>query len=101
MSTLQADPYALNEFFNKMAERLVEKNATSHDVVLSDIDLLTSSHGSYKIQKVIYNDALKSLKSLRKYCSTEHENIPVSCIKPTAEYIASLFRINGKLLVSV
>ena len=51
MSTLQADPYALNEFFNKMAERLVEKNATSHDVVLSDIDLLTSSHGSYKIQK--------------------------------------------------
>ena len=51
MSTLQADPYALNEFFNKMAERLAGQNATSDGVVLSHIDLVTSSHGSYKIQK--------------------------------------------------
>ena len=31
MSTLQADPSTLNEFFNKTAERLVEQNATTDD----------------------------------------------------------------------
>ena len=35
MSTLQTDPSALNEFFNKTAERLVGQNATTDDVILS------------------------------------------------------------------
>ena len=50
MSTLQADPSALNEFFNKTAERLVMQNATTNGVILSHIDSLTSSHGSLKLQ---------------------------------------------------
>ena len=33
MSTLQADPSALNEYFNKTAERLVVQNATTDDVI--------------------------------------------------------------------
>ena len=52
MSTLQADPSALNEFLNKTAERLFGQNATTDDVILSHIDSLTSSHDSFKPQKV-------------------------------------------------
>ena len=48
MNTLQADPSALTEFFNKTAERLVGQNATTDDVTLSHIDSLTSSHDSFK-----------------------------------------------------
>ena len=59
-STLQADPFALNEFFNKMAERLFGQNATTDDVMLSKIDSFTGSHDSFKLQKVTYNDVLKS-----------------------------------------
>ena len=44
MRTLQADPFALNEFFKKTAERLVRQNPATDDVILSDIDSLTSSH---------------------------------------------------------
>ena len=63
MSALQADPSALNEFFNKMAERLVGQNAITDDII-SDLDLATSSHNSFKLQKVTCNDVLKSFKSL-------------------------------------
>ena len=75
--------------FNKTAERLVKQNATTDDVILSQIDSLTSSHDSFKLQKGTYNDVLKSFKSLRNNCSTRYDNIPVSFIKPVAEYIAS------------
>ena len=82
MSTLQADPSALNEFFNKTAERLVTQNATTDGVILSHIDSLTSRHESFKLQKVTYSkgDVLKSLKSLRNDCSIGYNNIPVSFI---------------------
>ena len=52
MSTLQADPSALNEFFNKTAERFVRQNATTDGLILSHIDSLTSNHDSFKLQKV-------------------------------------------------
>ena len=48
MNTPQADPSALNEFFNKTTERLVGQNTTTDDVTLSHIDSLTSSHDSFK-----------------------------------------------------
>ena len=89
MSTLEADPSTLNEFFNKTAEIRFGQNATTDDVILSHIDSLTSSHDSIKLQKVTCNDILKSFKSLRNYCSTGHDNTLVSCIKPIAEYITS------------
>ena len=112
-STLQADPSAVNEFFNKTAERLVGQKVTTDGLILSHIDSLTSNHDSVKLQKVTYNDVLKSLKSLRNDYSTVYD-IPVSFIKPIAENIASPltfiinnlieesnFLINGKFLVSV
>ena len=71
------------------AERLVMQNATTDGVILSHIDSLTSSPDGFKLQKVTYNDIVKSLKSLRNDCSTGYDNIPVSFIKPKAEYIAS------------
>ena len=61
MSTLQADPSALNEFFNKTAERFVRQNATTDGLILSHIDSLTSNHDSFKLQKVTYNGIVKSL----------------------------------------
>ena len=85
MNTLQADPSVLNVFFNKTAERLVGQKTTTHENILSHIVSLISSHDSFKLQKVTYNDVLKSLESLRNYCSTGYDNIPVSFIKPTAE----------------
>ena len=89
MSTLQADPSALNEFFNKTAKRFVRQNATIDGLILSHIDSLTSNHDSFKLQKVTYNDVLKSFKSLRNDCSTGYDNIPVSFIKPITKYITS------------
>ena len=71
------------------AERFVMQNATTDGVILSHIDSVTSSPDSFKLQKVTYNDIVKSLKSLRNDCSTGYDNIPVSFIKPKAEYIAS------------
>ena len=99
MSTLQADPSALNEFFNKTAERFARQNATTDGLILSHIDSLTSNHDSFKLQKVTYNDVLKSFKSLRNDCSTGYDNIPVSFIKPIAKYITSplTFIINNLL----
>ena len=88
ISTLQADPSTLNEFFKKTAARLVGQNATTNDDILFHKDSLTSSHGSFKLQKVTYNDVLKSLESLRNDCSTGYDNITVFFIKPIAEYIA-------------
>ena len=93
MGALQADPFALNEYFNKTAERFVGQNATTDGVILSHIDSFTSGHNSFKLQKVIQNDVLKSLKLLRNDCSTGYDNIPVSFIKQITEYIA--FIINN------
>ena len=89
MSKLQADPSAIIEFFNKTAERIVGQNATNDDVILSHIDSVTSSYDSFNLPEVTYNDVLKSLKTLRNNCSTGDDNIPVSFIKPIAEYITS------------
>ena len=50
MNTLQADTSALNELTT--AERGVMQNATTDRVILSHIDSLTSSHDSFKLQKV-------------------------------------------------
>ena len=44
---------------------------------------------SFKLQKVTYNNIVKSLKSLGNDCSTGYGNILVSFTKPIAEYIAS------------
>ena len=55
-----------------MAGRLVLQNAPTDGVIVSHIDVLTSSHDSFKLQKVMYNDVLKSLKSLQE---TEAESL--------------------------
>ena len=44
---------------------------------------------SFKLQRVTYNNIVKSLKSLGNDCSTGYDNILVSFTKPIAEYIAS------------
>ena len=56
MNMLRADPSALNEFFNKTAERLVGENVK---VILSLIDLLTNNPNSFKLRKAIYDEALR------------------------------------------
>ena len=45
-------------------------------------------------KEVTCNDVLKSLESPRNDCSTGYDNIPVSFIKPVAEYIASPLNVN-------
>ena len=50
MSTLQTDPSALNEYFNKTAERLVGQNAATDDV-LSHINSLTSKPWQFQTTK--------------------------------------------------
>ena len=66
--TTQADPSALNEFLIKTAKRLVGQNATTEDFIfiLSHIDSLTSSHASFKLQKVTYNDVLRSQNTTKR-----------------------------------
>ena len=68
MTTLQADPSALNEFLIKTAKRLVGQHATTEDFIfiLSHIDSLTSSHASFKLQKVTYNDVLRSQNTTKR-----------------------------------
>ena len=99
MNTLQADPSALNAFFNKTVERLVGQNAKAYDDILSQIDLLTSSHGSFKLKKVTKNGILKSPESLRNDYSTGYNNIPVSFMKPIAEYNSLTFNIRINNLI--
>ena len=96
MNTLQADPSALNAFFNKTVERLVGQNAKAYDDILSQIDSLTSSHGSFKLKKVTKNDILKSPESLRNDYSTGYDNIPVSFMKPIVEYNSLTFNIRNQ-----
>ena len=69
MTTLQADPSALNDFLIKTAKRLVGQNATTEDFIfiLSHIDSLSSSHVSFKLQKVTYNDVLRSQITTRLF----------------------------------
>ena len=115
MSTLQADPSALNEFFNKTAEKLVGQNATTDDVILSHIYSLLSSHDSFKLQQVTCNDARKSLKITTKWLlnfTWQHPSFfhqidsQIHCLTITNHNQQfnlknRNFRINGKMLVSV
>lgn len=51
MNTLQPAASAPNEFFNKTAERLVGKNITNKDVILSHIYLYPNNTNSFRLQK--------------------------------------------------
>ena len=82
-----------------MVERLVRQNPTTNDVILSHIGSLTSSYDSFRLQKVTYSDVLKSPKLLLNDCSTRYDNIPVSFIKPVAEYIASVLTFISNSLI--
>ena len=84
MSARQADASALNDFFNKTAERLVGQNATTDDVISSHTDSLTSSHDSFKLQKATYSDVRNHYEMI-----VSNDNIRVSLIKPIAECTAS------------
>ena len=56
MNTLRTDPSALNEFFNKTAERVVGKNAK---VILYLIDSFTNNPNSFKLRKATYDEVLR------------------------------------------
>lgn len=56
MNTLQTDPSALNEFFNKSAERVVGKNVK---VILYLIDSFTNNPSSLKLRKATYEEVLR------------------------------------------
>ena len=64
MNTIQADPFAPNEFLKKAAERLVKENALYNDAILSRIDLLPNNPNHFKLEKATSDEILKCLKSL-------------------------------------
>ena len=100
--TLKVDPEKLNEFFNKTAERLVGKRKTDDATLRSYISSLKDKSNSFKLRLVTPTEVSKCIKTLRNDCSTGYDNIPVSFIKPVAEYLESplTFIINNFIVTS-
>ena len=100
--TLKVDPEKLNEFFNKTAERLVGKRKTDNATLRSYISSLKEKSNSFKFRLVTPAEVSKCIKTLRNDCSTGYDNIPVSFIKPVAEYLESplTFIINNFIVTS-
>ena len=100
--TLKVDPEKLNEFFNKTAERLVGKRKTDDATLRSYISSLKDKSNSFKLRLVTPTEGSKCIKTLRNDCSTGYDNIPVSFIKPVAEYLESplTFIINNFIVTS-
>ena len=87
--TLNVDPEKLNEFFNKKAERLVGKRKTDNTTLWSYISSSKDKSNSFKVWLVTPTEVSNCIKTLRNDCSTGYDNIPVSFIKPVAEYLES------------
>ena len=100
--TLKVDPEKLSEFFNKTAERLVGKINTDNTTLRSHTSSLQDKSNSFKLRLVTPTEVSKCIKTLRNDCSTGYNNIPVSFIKPSAEYLESprTFIINNFITLS-
>ena len=85
--TLKVDPEKLNEFFNKTAERLVGKRKTDNATLRSYISSLIDKSNRFRLRLVTPTEMSKCIKTLRNDCSTVYDNIPLSFIKPKAEYL--------------
>ena len=83
------DPEKLNEFFKITAERLFGKRKTDNTTLRLYTSSLKDKSNSFKLRLVTLTEVSKSIKTLRNDCSTGYDNIPVSFIKPLAEYLES------------
>ena len=83
------DPEKLNEFFKITAERLFGKGKTDNTTLRLYTSSLKDKSNSFKLRLVTLTEVSKSIKTLRNDCSTGYDNIPVSFIKPLAEYLES------------
>ena len=86
--TLKVDPEKLNEFFNKTGERLVGKRKTDNSTLTYNCSLKDKSN-SFQLRLGTPTEVNKCIRTLRNDCSTCYDNIPVSFIKPAAEYLES------------
>ena len=102
LKTRKVDPEKLNEFFNKTAERLVGKRKTDNAALRSYINSLKDKSNSFKLRLFTVTEVSNCINTLRSDCSTGYVNIPVSFIKPVAEYLESslMFIINNFIVTS-
>ena len=100
--TLKVDPKKLNKFFNKTAEQLVGKRKTDNATLQSYISSLKDKSNNFKLRLITLKEENKYIKTLRNNCSTGYDNIPVSFLKPVAEYLESplTFIINNFIVTS-
>ena len=96
--TLKVDPEKLNEFFNKTAQRLVGERKTDNVTLRSYISSLKDKSNSFTLRLATPTEVSKCIKTT----FTVYDNIPVSFIKPVAEYLESplTFIINNLIVTS-
>ena len=87
--TVKVDPEKLSEFSNKTAGRLAGKRKTDNTTLRSYISSLKDQSNSCELRLVTPTEENKCIKTLCNDCSPGYDNIPVSFIKPVAEYFES------------
>lgn len=85
-STLKADTNELNKCFNKTATKISSQSYTKQELERF-INLCSDKDDAFQLQPLSCESFEKCLKLLRNDCSTGYDQIPVSFIKPFAEFL--------------
>ena len=87
---INEDSEKMNAHFSKSAEKLTGRESISHDDLTQIIDNMPSTNNvKFQLRKVYYNEVKKALSSIRKDCSSGHDNISIRLLQPVLEYILS------------
>ena len=87
---INEDPEKMNAHFSKLAEKLTGRESISYDDLTQIIDNMPSTNSvKFRLRKVYYNEVKKALSSIRKDCSSGHDNISIRLLQPVLEFIIS------------
>ena len=87
---INEDPEKMNAHFSKLAEKLTGRESISYDDLTQIIDNMPSTNSvKFQLRKVYYNEVKKALSSIRKDCSSGHDNISIRLLQPVLEFIIS------------
>ena len=84
---INEDPEKMNAHFSKLAEKLTGRESISCDVLTQIIDNMPSTNSvKFQLRKLYYNEVKKALSSIRKDCSSGHDNISIRLSQPVLEF---------------
>ena len=88
-STLKADTNELNKCFNKTATKILSSQSYTKQELERFINLCSNKDDAFQLQPLSCESFEKCLKLLRNDCYTGYDHIPISFIKPVAEFLLS------------